>query len=95
MHPTKIKFFGNVYFGLWYASFALPLSVLMLLDFEIVLPTYCDMQTRSWPTALKRVAIQQPLQSNGSTNKHVSTVMRREYSNNGRDVFYAVCALML
>jgi hypothetical protein len=37
----------------------------------------------------KQATTQQPLLSNGSANKHVSMAMR-EYSNNGRDVFYAV-----
>jgi hypothetical protein len=35
-----------------------------------------------------------PLPGNGSANKHVS-MATREYSSNGRDVFFAVCAEML
>jgi hypothetical protein len=42
----------------------------------------------------KEATIQQPLLSNSSTDKHVSTATR-EYSNNGRDVSYAVHAKML
>jgi hypothetical protein len=38
---------------------------------------------------VKQAAVQQPLLSNGSANKHVSTAMK-EHSNNGREVFYMV-----
>jgi hypothetical protein len=39
---------------------------------------------------VKQATIQQPLLSNDSANKHVSTAMR-EYISNGRDVFCAAC----
>jgi hypothetical protein len=41
-----------------------------------------------------KATIQQPLPSNGSANKHISKETR-EYSNNGKDIFYAVHAKML
>jgi hypothetical protein len=46
------------------------------------------------PLTAKQAIIQQPLLSNSSANKHVSMVTTK-YSNNGRDVFYAVNAKML
>jgi hypothetical protein len=44
--------------------------------------------------AERQAIIQQPLLSNGSVNKHVSTVTRKD-SNNGRYVVYAVRAEVL
>jgi hypothetical protein len=38
--------------------------------------------------------IQQPLLSNGSANMHIS-MATRQYSSNGRDFLYVVCAEML
>jgi hypothetical protein len=52
------------------------------------------MQTHCQALTTKKATIQQPLQSNSSANKHVSMAMK-EYSNNGRDVFYMVHAEML
>jgi hypothetical protein len=43
---------------------------------------------------MKPATLQQPLLSNGSANKQVS-MATREYSNNRRDILYAVCAEML
>jgi hypothetical protein len=42
----------------------------------------------------KQETVQQPLLSNGFRKKHISTAVR-EHSNNGGDVFHAVCAEVL
>jgi hypothetical protein len=55
---------------------------------------YCDIYTRCLAMTTKQAIIKQPLLSNGSANKHVSTAMR-EHRNKGRDVFYTVCAEVL
>jgi hypothetical protein len=67
------------------------MTAYFLISTEYLAIIYCDMQICCSAMTTIKGTIQQPLLSNGSRNKHVST-SRRGYNNNWKRCFYAVRA---